>query len=195
MKYRFNLLPDSYMPKGAMDIGRTFIIMVLLVFSLLLVAMGIMYEKRFIDIQNGITRLNYQKNQLLFDEGQAQKVLDRIDDIQLRDARDRQILKVLDSLVNDRITWSRSMAQITYIVPDGAWLNSMSSSGLGSERLLKFRGTALSNKWVARFLFYLENHSDFSGVRLEYSRLVKVGDRELYNFEIGARLHPPAGRI
>lgn len=195
MKYRFNLLPDSYRPKMVMEIGRTFIVMVLVVFSLLLVAIGIMYEKRFIEIQNSITRLNYQKNQLLFDEGQAQKVLERIDDIQARDSRDRQILKVLDSLVNDRIMWSRTMAQITYIVPDGAWLSSISSSGVGSERLLKFRGTALSNKWVARFLFYLENHPDFSGVRLEYSRLVKVGNRELYNFEVEAKLHPPAGRI
>lgn len=195
MKYRFNLLPDSYKPRDLLEMGRWFVFVVLFLFMLGLIVVGIMYEKRFIDIQNSIARLNYQKNQLLFDEGQAQKVLVRIDEIQAKDSRDRQILKILDSLVNERVMWSRTMAQITYIVPDGAWLNSISSSGGGLERVIKFRGTALSNKWVARFIFYLENHSGFSGVRLEYSRLLKLGGREVYSFEVNAKLHPPSGRI
>ncbi|MFV2081808.1 MAG: PilN domain-containing protein [bacterium] len=194
MKYRFNLLPDSFKPRDIMEMGRWFVFLVLFLFTVGLVMIGIMYEKRFIDIQRSITRLNYQKNQLLFDEGETQKVLVRIEAIQAKDSRDRQILKILDSLVNERIMWSRTMAQITYIVPDGAWLNSISSSGSGVERTIKFRGTALSNKWIARFIFYLENHSDFSGVRLEYSRLLKVGGREVYSFEVIANLRPPSGR-
>jgi Tfp pilus assembly protein PilN len=195
MKYRFNLLPDSFKPRDLMEMGRWFVFLVLFLFMVGLVVIGFMYEKRFIDIQRSIARLNYQKNQLLFDEGQAQEVLKRIEVIQVMDSRDRQILKILDSLVNERIIWSRTMAQITYIVPDGAWLNSISSSGGGLERVIKFRGTALSNKWIARFIFYLENHNDFSGVRLEYSRLLKLGGREVYSFEVNANLHPPLGRI
>jgi len=195
MKHRFNLLPDSFKPRDLMEMGRWFVFLILFLFTVGLVVIGIMYEKRFIDIQLSITRINYQKNQLLFDEDQAQKVLARIEEIQVKDSRDRQILKILDSLVNERIMWSRTMAQITYIVPDGAWLNSISSSGGRLERIIKFRGTALSNKWLARFIFYLENHSDFSEVRLEYSRLLKLGGQEVYSFEVNANLHPPSGRI
>ncbi len=195
MKDRFNLIPDGYLTQKTLDAGRFIIFTLVILFVAGMVSLGILYEKRFIQLEGSIQRLNYQKNQLLFEEASAQMILDRIAQIEAEDADGREVLNLLNGLVRDRIQWSKIMAQVTYIVPEGVWLNSLSSSGEGSHRKIKFRGAALSNKWVARFLFYLENHPDFSDVRLEYSRQIKIGERELYSFEVDSTLKAAGGRI
>lgn len=195
MRYRFNMIPEGYAPRRFVDLGTFFLIIVLALYISGLTGLGILYEKRYVNLVNSLAQLNYQKNQLLFDEQSAKKILDRITRIQEQDVRDRKILNLLNDLVDRRIMWSRTMAQVTHIVPDGTWLQSMSSTGEGTSRRMVFRGMAASNQWVARFLFFLENHPDFSEVRLEFSRLAKVGDRELYSFEVNARMSQIEGRF
>ncbi|NOY86211.1 MAG: hypothetical protein GXP52_02775 [Deltaproteobacteria bacterium] len=195
MKYRTNLLPGNVKAGKTLQSGNLIMVLLVVFFITGLVTIGVMYERRFIAIQEGIASLNFQKNQLLFEEDKAKEVLSRIESIQARQAEDGKVVKLLEGLVRGRILWSRVLAQTTYIVPKGVWLNFLSSSGSEAGRKLVFRGTALSNKWVARFLFYLENHPDFSGVSLEYSRLTKMGGKDLYSFEAHAVLSSTAGRF
>jgi len=195
MKYRFNLVPENYRMRRLIDRGNFFLIIVLSLYLAGLTSIGILYEKRFVKLQDSLARLNYQKNQLLFDERTADQVLARISQIQMKEIQDRKILNLINDLVSKRIQWSKTMAEITHIVPEGAWLQSMSSTGEGANREVVFRGMALSNQWVARFLFFLENHPDFSNVRLEYSRIAKIGDRDLYSFEVRVEMTQDTGRI
>ncbi len=194
MRYRFNLVPESCKRGRMVDLGNFSLIVVLSLYLAGLAGMGILYERKYITLQESLTRLNYQKNQLLFDERTADMILEKISRIQELEVRDRRKFNILSELVNTRILWSRTMAQITHIVPEGAWLQSVSSSGEGTSRNMVFRGMAISNQWVARLLFFLENHPDFSEVRLEYSRLAKVGAREVYSFEVKARMTQSGGR-
>ncbi|GBE14909.1 MAG TPA: hypothetical protein ENH32_08800 [Proteobacteria bacterium] len=195
MRYRTNLLPDDVKARKSLRLGDLIMVLLVVFFITGLVTVGVMYERRFIAIQKGIASLNFQKNQLLFEEDRTKEILRRIEGIQARQAEDGKVVNLLESLIRGKIFWSRILAQITYIVPEGVWLNSLSSSGRESGRELVLRGTALSNKWVARFLFYLENHPDFSGVSLKYSRLTKMAGRDLYGFEVHAVLSPGAGRF
>jgi Tfp pilus assembly protein PilN len=195
MKYRFNLVPESYRMRRIVDRGNFLLVVVLLLFLAGLAGIGILYEKRFVTLQGSLARLNYQKNQLLFDERTADQILARISEIQTQEVKERKVLNLIKDLLRQRIQWSKTMAEITHIVPDGAWLQSMSSTGEGASREIVFRGVALSNQWVARFLFLLENHPDFSNVRLEYSRIAKVGERDLYSFEVKVAMAQDTGRI
>lgn len=194
MRYRFNLVPDSYKVRRAVDMGNFFLIITLSLFLAGISGIGILYEKKFVTQQNSLKRLNYQKNQLLFDERSADQILGRISRIQIREVQDRKVLNLINELVSRRILWSKTMAQITHIVPEGAWLQSLTSTGEGTSRNIVFRGMAASNQWVARLLFFLENHPDFSNVRLEYSRLTKIGEREVYSFEVKVEMTQGAGR-
>lgn len=195
MRYRFNLVPDDFRGRGFFDRGAFFLILILAVYIAGLAGVGIQYEKRYINLQNSLKQLNYQKNQLLFDEQSAKQILDRINNLQTMEIRDRKTLNLISDLVRDRIQWTRTFAQLTHLVPEGAWLQSMSSTGDGASRRMVFRGMALSNQWVARFLFFLENHPDFSDVRLEYSRISKLGTQEVYSFEVKAQMTQDPGRI
>jgi len=194
MRYRFNLVPESCKSGRMVDLGRFFLIIVLSLYLTGLAGVGILYERKFVTLQKSLTHLNYQKNQLLFDESSADKILEKISRIQEREVKDRKTLNLLRELVAQRILWEKTMAQITHVVPEGAWLQSMSSTGEGASRNMVFRGMAVSNQWVARLLFFLENHPDFSEVRLEYSRLTKVGTRDVYSFEVKARMTQGGGR-
>lgn len=194
MKYRFDLTPDDLKIRSAVDMGTMFLAIVLALYIAGLIGIGILYEKRFIDLQDSLTQLNFHKNQLLFDEQAAGQILNRITRIQDREIKDRKVLALINDLVNNRIQWTRTLAQLSHVVPDGAWLQSMSSTGEGPTRRIVFRGMALSNQWVARFLFFLENHPDFYDVQLEYSRLSKIAAREVYSFEIRSRMTQNRGR-
>ena len=195
MKYRTNLLPEEVRTGRSLELGDLIMVLLVVFFITGLVTVGVMYERRFITIQKGIASLNFQKNQLLFEESKAKDAIRRIENIQARQAGEQKVVKMLEGLVQGRILWSTVLAQTTYVVPEGVWLNYLSSSGTEPGRKLVFRGTALSNKWVARFLFYLENHPDFSNVSLEYSRLTKMGGKNLYGFEAHTVLSPSAGRF
>ena len=59
MKYRFNLLPDSFKPRDLMEMGRWFVFLVLFLFMVGLVVIGFMYEKRFIDIQRSRQSIDF----------------------------------------------------------------------------------------------------------------------------------------
>jgi len=194
MRYRFNLAPKDIRGGGPTDLGGLILILILAVYIAGLIGVGILYEERYINLQGSLSKLNYQKNQLIFDEQAAKQILDRISNLQTAEMKDRKILNLLNDLAGGRILWSQTLAQLTHIVPEGVWLQSMSSTGEGQSRSVVFRGRALSNQWVSRFLFLLENRPDFSDVRLEYSRLSKIGEKEVYNFEVNARMTPTAGR-
>ncbi len=194
MRIRMNLIPDSYREKKAVDLGRMALILALAVWVALLAGVGILYQRRALDLQKGVALLAYQKSQLTLEEGATQKALDRIAGIRDRDLAEREILSQLDGFLGDRVLWSRVMAQVTFLVPDGVWLTSISSSGSGGKRVLVFKGSALSNQWVARFLFFLENHPEFTAVRLEFSRQAGPAEREIYNFEVSADLAPRLGK-
>lgn len=188
MRYRLNILPEESRTGKFADLSLFTVVLIFVLYLAGLAGIGVLYEKRYITAVNTLTSLNYQKNQLLFQEQSAGRILERINQIQIRRSKDRNLVKVLNDLVERRIEWSGVMAQITHIVPDGVWLQTMSSTGEGRARRVQFRGMGTNNQWVARFLFYLENHPDFSDVKLEYSRLTKIGEKELFSFEVNALL-------
>jgi Tfp pilus assembly protein PilN len=195
MRYRMNLVPDGYREKRAVDFGRLALALLLGGVLAFLAGVGILYEKRAIDLSRSLSLLTYQKSQLQLEAGSAQIALDRIAGIQSRDQAEREVLAQLDSFLTERVLWSRVMAQVTYLVPEGVWLTSVSSSGAGGARTLVFKGNALSNQWVARFLFFLENHPEFTRVTLTYSRKEQSGAAEVYGFEVTAELAPRLGRV
>ena len=193
MRYRFNLVPESFRSRGLKDTGSILMVLILSLYLLGLVGMGILYEKRLESLQDSLALLDFQKNQLLFDERSADRTLVEILGIQEQEREERRLLSLLGNLVSGRILWWKTMAQITHIVPEGVWLQSVSSTGEGFSRRMVFRGHALSNQLVARLLFLLENHPDFSGVGLEYSRLAKIGSHEVYSFEVRATMEQSGG--
>jgi Tfp pilus assembly protein PilN len=195
MRYRMNLVPDSYREKKVVDLGRMALVLLLAGWTALLAMLGILYQERVLALRKGVALLAYQKSRLALEEGATQKALDRIAGIRDRDLAEREVLSQLDGFLVDRVLWSRVMAQATFLVPEGAWLTSISSSGAGGRRTITFKGNALSNQWVARFLFFLENHPEFTAVRLGYARQAGAGRGETCEFEVSAELAPRLGKV
>lgn len=216
---RINLIPDETRKKIRAGRKRPLVASLLIVYVLALGAFYF-YQKseiggRLADIDNA----KKQRDELIAQSVRYKEVIERVNLTQRREEDIKKRLEVIGSLLEGRIYWSEALRDITHLVPDGIWFESLSTydmaKGGGNIQVestagqpsnvstggksafggkgVKFNGTALSNSRIAEFVFALENSRFFGNVLLAYSQKRELHGRDLYDFEITADLKT-AGR-
>lgn len=137
-----------------------------------------------------LTGLKKEKDTLIAKNASYKEAIDRINLTKQREDEIKKRLDVIGSLLEERIYWSRILKGITYLVPEGLWLTSLSTYDPSKDvgKGIKFTGMALSNLEIAQFIFAMENSPIFGKVSLVYSQKKELKGKDYYEFEVSAEL-------
>lgn len=104
-------------------------------------------------------------------------------------------LNALAAALGNRIAWDRVLREISLVMPDDVWLNTMQASAptavsadpaAATGGAFSISGRTYSHDAVARLLARLAIVPDLDNVTLEKSTLSKVGGKDVVEFTIGA---------
>jgi len=105
---------------------------------------------------------------------------------------------VLSSVLTTRIAFDRVLREVSQVVPSDVWLTQLvagvpAAAAIGAAPADNFtiQGYCYSQDGVARFLARLEIVPDLVDVKLGTSGATRVGNRDVVQFTIGARLRQP----
>lgn len=185
-----NLLPEE-IERARRKAQLRPILIGLLLFYMAVLGSSYLYQRSQIDRALGhLTGLKKEKDTLIAKNASYKEVIDRINLTKQRENEIKKRLDVIGSLLEERIYWSRVLKGITYLVPEGLWLTSLSTYDLskGVGKGIKFTGMALSNLEIAQFIFAMENSPIFGKVSLVYSQKKEFNGKDYYEFEISTEL-------
>jgi Tfp pilus assembly protein PilN len=132
--------------------------------------------------------LTLQKEQLVEKSARYVELRTKLDGIRRSESALEKRFALVGVIAAKRISWSVVLKRLSRDIPGGVWLRSLSTSGDGSEKRVRFLGTAISNMAVADFVFTLENSGYFVDVDLSYSQKRDFGSKTVFDFEIAAKL-------
>lgn len=183
-----NLIPDDIKDSRRLKRWRRAF---MLAAALYLVILGLVYLRQY----SVIREKRAEESALLKEEepfagrGAVYTELSR----RIRDARqaEGELKKRLNAgagVIDRRVPWSMVLKKLSHDVPQGMWLNGLSTTDAANGKKLRVLGSALSNRAVADFVFTLENSNYFENVSLSYTQRRESGSRIVYDFELSASL-------
>jgi Tfp pilus assembly protein PilN len=90
---------------------------------------------------------------------------------------------LINSFLNERVSWSAVFKQFSIIVPKGLWFDSL--EGTASERAeIRIRGGAFNYLSVAEFMLAMEKSGYFENPQLAYAQKAVVQGQDVIGFEI-----------
>lgn len=195
MMERINLIPDEMLRRKKAWQKRPLIIGVLVLYVLSLGMVYFYQRAKLKERLNNIEQAINQRDDLIAQNARYKEVIERINLAQKKEEDIKKRLEVIDSLLQGRVYWSEILRGITHLIPDGIWLESLSTYDLpqGSGKppaesiggkAVKFNGTAVSNSRIAEFVFALENSRFFKNVLLTYSQKRELQGRDFYDFQL-----------
>ena len=160
----------------------------------------------------------YYSNQLSSAEDQLQNIrasiaslqpkVDELDSYQEIKNKKQQQLSTVNTIYNQRVRWSRTFDDLSFVIPDDVWLVSINAStpagattgaaGAGQTQAggagqtaahdVEIEGYTYEMSSVATFIIRLGLIPSLTDVTLESAEKVTLGDRTVTNFKIGASL-------
>jgi type IV pilus assembly protein PilM len=110
-------------------------------------------------------------------------------------------LSALAAALGNRVAWDRVLREVSLVLPDDVWLNTLQASApaaatteapAGTGGAFTISGRTYSHDAVARLLARLEIIPDLDRVTLEKSVLSKVDGKDVVEFTIGAAVRGKA---
>jgi Tfp pilus assembly protein PilN len=90
---------------------------------------------------------------------------------------------LINSFLNERVSWSAVFKQFSIIVPKGLWFDSL--EGNASDRAeIRIRGGAFNYLSVAEFMLAMEKSGYFENPQLAYAQKAVVQGQDVIGFEI-----------
>jgi Tfp pilus assembly protein PilN len=132
--------------------------------------------------------LTLQKEQLVEKSASYVELRTKLDGIRRSESALEKRFALAGVIAAKRISWSVVLKRLSRDIPGGVWLRSLSTSGDGPEKTVRFLGTATSNMAVADFVFTLENSGYLVDVDLSYSQKRDFGSKTVFDFEVAAKL-------
>ncbi len=132
--------------------------------------------------------LTLQKEELVKKSARYVELRTKLDGIRRSESVLEKRFALAGVIAAKSISWSVVLKRLSRDIPGGVWLRSLSTSGDGPEKVVRFLGTATSNIAVADFVFTLENSGHLVDVDLSYSQKRDFGSKTVFDFEIAAKL-------
>ncbi|GAB4273455.1 MAG: hypothetical protein Kow0056_00500 [Coriobacteriia bacterium] len=191
---RINLIPPEITERRATESRVSIMILAFIVVLLVMVGFWLVMAG-----QVGSKRKEVAAAEQRLQEVQAEAERLKVFEETVSDLEKRQ--QIADQVLEGRIQWSRLCEEISLVLPDDAWLNSMQASeenGLALVgRVLDYQDDApdSGHKAIARMLVRLTDLEQLDNVWLTSS--VKAGPQEDYeeswlDVQISAQVHEPA---
>lgn len=159
----------------------------------------------FMVFMTQISRINSKKAALAFAAGERDALLaknapylelaKKYKELQQAEAELKKKLNVTSDLNEKRVSWATVLKKLSYDVPQGVWLRSISTSDIQGTngKKIRFLGTSRTNKGITDFVFTLENAPHLQDVALSYSQKRDYKSSTVYDFEIYAALRKTDG--
>jgi Tfp pilus assembly protein PilN len=122
-------------------------------------------------------------------------------------AQQKARVDAVNAAMTRRVAWDRVLREVTLVLPEDVWLNSLagispaspaslapsSSTSTTTPTGFTLNGYTYSQDGVARVLSRLQLVPDLSNVQLGSSSVAKVGTQNIVQFTIVANVRPPGG--
>jgi type IV pilus assembly protein PilN len=185
---KINLLPRE--ARKRVGIGEQIAVIVLV---LVATVVGIGMYWRYLDGVIEQKEADIVKTQERLDE--LQKVIDEIKAFEQQRAALEQKLEIIATLEKEQQMPVHLLDELYQTLEEDMWLQSVgqNQSLASTEANVNIQATALSNPVVSNYLRNLQNSPYFQNVELLFSQGTRIGNREVRNFQVQARLSVEKG--
>jgi Tfp pilus assembly protein PilN len=185
-------------PKPTGEERRISIAFLFSLMVLLLLGIGIAYDRGSSSLEKRMRKNHHQKTYLMDQLSRAGRDLEKYSNEE----------GLLSKLHVKRVLWSRKLVDLSSVVPDGLWLTDLSIKTIGKkkkaskqvekETYLTIKGVTLPMPGrepldsIAQLILELNASKsfsqDFEAVKLVYTHLSREKDRDIMEFELSSKL-------
>lgn len=185
-----NLIPDDI--QGLWRIGRwrKMIWAAGIVYAAVFAVFFLFQVKGLIDKRATLKSIEKEKAALIAANAQYSDLSLKVETMRKTQSELQKRLGVASELSGKKVSWSVMLKRLSAEMPPNVWLRSLST--LDDEttgvKKIRFLGSAISNRAVGDFAFFLENSGFAQNVMLAYSQKRDINDVHVYDFEVSADL-------
>jgi Tfp pilus assembly protein PilN len=185
-----NLIPEEIKRQWRLKNVRRVLGVVAVLYLAGLAALYMNQRREIGSLNTVLDELNARKASIAGQSEEYARVKAGLAEIRNSEVALNKRLELASGLAEDRVSWSYILKRLSNDIPPGVWLRSLATSdvGEGRKKVVRFLGSALTNRAVANFIFTLENCGYFRDVTLSYSQKRDFDSKTVFDFEISGEL-------
>ncbi len=183
-----NLLPDKYKKREIQlpDLGGLKIVPIIIGIVSFLVGLYLILTIISTVKSNTLNRLENEWQSISVQQQQAAKLKGEMEGLEKK-------ADLIDSLIAERLLWSKKLNQLSDLMIDGIWLESLSLDKRKDKEVLILEGDVVSRKkeetaLIGEFMQKLRQDkkffSDFKEIELESIKRRHIGETEIMQFNL-----------
>ena len=181
-----NLIPDDIQSQWRLGRWRSMLWAAGIIYAVVFAAFFIFQAKDLIDKRASLKSLEKEKASLIAANAQYSELSLKVDTMRKTESELQKRLGVASELAGKKVSWSVILRRLSADIPARVWLRSLSTHDEEATGVKKIRfvGSAMSNRAVGDFAFFLENSGFAQDVTLLYSQKRELNSIYVYDFEI-----------
>lgn len=181
-----NLIPDDIQAQWRFARWRHMLWAAGIVYATVFTAFFLIQVKGLLDKRTGLHSLEKEKAALIAANAQYSELSLKVETMRKTQSELQKRLGVASELSGKKVSWSVMLRRLSAGMPSKVWLRSLSTfdeEATGVKKI-RFLGSAMTNRAVGDFAFFLENSGFAHDVALLYSQKREVDGIYVYDFEM-----------
>lgn len=185
-----NLIPDEIQAQWRIGRWRKTIWAAGMIYAVVFAVFFLFQVKGLLDKRAKLKSIEKEKTALIAANAQYSDLSLKVETMRKTQSELQKRLGVASELSGKKVSWSVMLKRLSSEMPAGVWLRSLSTHDEETTgvKKIRFLGTALSNRAVGDFAFFLENAGFAQNVTLAYSQKRDLNSIHVYDFEINVDL-------
>ncbi len=181
-----NLIPDDIQGQWKIGRWRKMIWAAGIIYALVFAAFFLFQVKGLVEKRAELKSVEKEKTALIAANAQYSDLSLKVETMRRTQSELQKRLGVASELSGKKVSWSVMLKRLSAEMPPGVWLRSLSTHDEETTgvKKVRFLGTAMSNRAVGDFAFFLENSGFAQNVTLAYSQKRDLNNLYVYDFEI-----------